>query len=305
MRWPLLALATGCGPRPLPPPAASEAELVARVEQAKVDEGEALTLEVRAASTEGWAVTPGEVVAEGLTVTPAGQEGPVLAGDYRVTTWRYTLTGPPGSYVVQPGGGLATGPNDARRELETPPLFVDIGVPGPSGGPMADLEAAPPKEPPRALFAAISAAVLLALGAGALWWARRSRTAPPPPLPDPPHVVASRAWERARLAGLDDHALALELSRILRVYLEAITGFPATARTTREILGALEQEGRLGASLRMRAGHVLDATDRLKFAREGGGEAFFQSMDEDFAAVLEATRPAVEPAPEPPGGGRA
>jgi hypothetical protein len=43
-----------------------------------------------------------------------------------------------------------------------------------------------------------------------------------------------------------------------------------------------------------RARHILDATDRLKFAREGGGTGFFEALDDDFTAVLDATRPRVE-----------
>ncbi len=43
---------------------------------------------------------------------------------------------------------------------------------------------------------------------------------------------------------------------------------------------------------RQRAAGLLDATDRLKFAREGGGASFFAELDEDFEAIIEATRPA-------------
>lgn len=298
----LLVLAlSGCGgPSALAPLAPPEVDLVARVSQAHVDKDQPVQLEIRGTASEGWTLQPGAVSAEGLTVTPTAQEGPVQTGDQQVWTWRYELSGPPGSYVVEPGGGSASGPGDQRRDIETPPLFVDIGVTGPTGGPMADVEAPPPPEPPPwGLIAAGGALALAALGAG-IWWRRRARAPVPPPPPEPPHVLASRAWERARLSDLDDHALALELSRVLRVYVEAITGFPATARTSREILRALESEVRLEPSLRVRAGHILDATDRLKFAREGGGEAFFKSLDEDFLAVIEATRPADPAPPAPP-----
>jgi hypothetical protein len=104
--------------------------------------------------------------------------------------------------------------------------------------------------------------------------------------------VARRAWDEARRAGLDDHALALRLSNVLRTYFDDAIGFPASARTTREILVHLE--GVLDAAHRGRARHILDATDRLKFAREGGGAGFFEALDDDFAAVLEATRPRAE-----------
>lgn len=300
MRALLLPIWLGCAPEP--PPAAEAPELLARVEQAKVPEGAPVKLELRASAPAGWTVEPGTPSAEGLSLSPAGEEGPTPAGAATLEIWRYTLSGPPGSYVIQPGGGQATGPAGEQKPLETPPIFVDIGVDGPSGGPMAELEEPPPPEAPAwALYAGVAAA-LLGLLVAAWLWSRRRRAPPPAPIPDPPHVVAQRAWEQARLAGMEDHPLALALSSILRAYLEAITGFPATARTTREILGSLEGQTWFGPSLRQRAAHVLDATDRLKFAREGGGEDFFRALDEDFLAVLEATRPR-EPAASPPPGG--
>lgn len=252
----LLAL-SGCGgQKALDALAPPEVALVARVDEARVDKDEAVKLEIRGTASEGWTLTPGQVSAEGLQIEAAPPEGPAQSGDQQVWTWRYALSGPPGSYVIEPGGGVADGPGGQHRELETPPIFVDIGVTGPSGGPMAELEELPAPEPP------------------------------------PWGLIAGGA------------ALALELSRILRVYVEAITGFPATARTSREILRALETEARLELSLRVRAGHILDATDRLKFAREGGGEGFFKALDEDFLAVLDATRPKPPP-PAPQGVPRA
>ena len=118
-------------------------------------------------------------------------------------------------------------------------------------------------------------------------------------------MLARRAWLLAREAGLDDHGLALALSRILREYYQRITGWPATARTTREILLHMDDRGLLPADVRLRARRVLDATDRLKFAREGGGEGFFEALEQDFEMVLDATSPgpAAAPTAAPPAGG--
>lgn len=291
----LLGLLAACGPR-VSDEHITEPGLVARVERSQVGEGEAVKLEIRATAPPGWQVTPGAPGAQGLTVAPDGDET-AQVGEAQVHTWRYTLTGPKGSYVIQPGDGEADGPSDAKQPLTVAPIFVDIGVQGPTGGPMADFQEVPAEATNPWPIAAGVAATLAVVGGLALWRRLRKKKALPPPPPDPPHVVALRDWEAARLAGLDDHALALRLSIILRVYLEAITGFPATSRTTREILGAVEREALLSVALRQRARHVLDATDRLKFAREGGGEAFFASLDEDFLAVVEATKPRPAPAP--------
>ncbi len=271
--------------------------LVARVDDPKVEASEPIRLEIRATAPDGWTVRPGEPSAEGLTVRSTGTDTPPSEDGAQVFVTRYELSGPPGSYVIEPGAGEALGPGDEKLPLAPGPIFVDIGVQGPTGGPMAEVEDIPAEETSW-LALGLAAATTLAVGAAiALWRRRRVRALPPPP-PEPPHVVALRAWEQARVSGQDDHAVALQLSTILRAYLEAITGFPATARTTREILTELERSGRLGPSLRMNAAHVLDATDRLKFAREGGGEPFFQALDEDFFAVVEATRPR-DPTPPP------
>jgi hypothetical protein len=113
--------------------------------------------------------------------------------------------------------------------------------------------------------------------------------------PIPPHIIAQGAWADARAQIEEDHALAVRLSMILREYIEARTGVPATKGTTNEILQHFEDHGFDGlhfdVEARLRVQRILDATDRLKFAREGGGEVFFQSLDKDFEAIINATRP--------------
>jgi len=81
--------------------------------------------------------------------------------------------------------------------------------------------------------------------------------------------------------------MAVELSMILRRYLEGVFFWSATAETTREVLAYLRGHSLLDAEGYARAERVLDATDRLKFAREGGGEAFFVALDEDFFALVQ------------------
>jgi hypothetical protein len=92
-------------------------------------------------------------------------------------------------------------------------------------------------------------------------------------------------------AELDDHARALGLSRVLRAYLEARFTWPAGAATTREIGVASERHHWMAATHRERAGRILTSTDRLKFARQGGGATFFAELDADFEAVVSATIP--------------
>lgn len=275
------------------------------VEAMKVEEGEPVRLAVRLREPQGWSAEPLPPAADGLEVVQVAADGPLSVSGGQVRTWHYALSGPPGSYVIQPGSAQAKGPNDELQQLVADPIFVDLGVTGPSS-PVAEFEAVPDKAPtPWALYGALGAG---ALGLLLAWFllSRAKRKAPPLAAPIlPAHQWARQRWQQTRGASLDDHPQAVELSRVLREYLEAITGWPATMRTGSEILAWMEQDRVAGASARLHAARILDATDRLKFAREGGGEPFFASLDRDFEAVIEATRPAsLEPGDSSVAGGQ-
>ena len=296
MMWLLI----GCGEAVLPPMASPPVDLTASVQASKVPEGEPVVLTLSLYAAQDWTLQLQEPAAEGLELTPAEQDGPVQEGDRQRTRLQYNLTGPAGSYVIQPGAALAVGPGDQQRELVPPPIFVDIGVDGPTGGELAGAEAPPePPEPPWALIGAGVLGVVL-LSGGLVWWMRRPKPIPPP---EPIDVRARRLWSVARSAGMDDHTLALTLSGVLRDYLQRRYSWPATSRTSREILAFLED--RVPASLRLQLTAVLEANDRLKYAREGGGGAFFDSLEASFLDILQTSRPAepteapAEPAAEP------
>jgi predicted nucleic acid-binding protein len=289
----LLALA-GCGSNALPPLAPPPVDRALVVTEKRVAEGTPVVVEVRTWAEPGWTVPPVAPTAEGLTATRTATDGPTREGerDRLVETWE--LTGAPGSYVVSVGEVEAADAAGSTRALAPPPVFVDVGVDGPLAQGISDFEAPPPPPPPRyGAYAAIAGGTLLVagLGVGLAWWRRRR----PEPVvqAEPPHQRALRRWEEARAGDLDDHSLALALSAILREYIEDTQAWPATARTTREILQYVASTGVLGVADRLRARRVLDATDRLKFAREGGGAAFFDELDADFRAVVSALRPSL------------
>jgi hypothetical protein len=286
----MMALLLACQ-SPDVPVVATEPTMAASVRSAKVGADQPIELTVAGDAPPGWTIELGAPSSEGLAVAASD---PVQDGSH--VSQQFTLTGPTGSYVIELAPGRANGPEGTTMDLPMAPLFVDIGVEGPSGGPMADLLPTPPEREIPWIWIAAGAGAVALLGAG-LYALRRSRPSLPPPPPYPAHVVARRAWDDARRAGLDDHALALRLSAVLRAYFDQAIGYPASARTTREILAHLEQAGTLDAAHRGRARHILDATDRLKFAREGGGAGFFEALDDDFGAVLDATRPRAEEVP--------
>jgi hypothetical protein len=195
----------------------------------------------------------------------------------------YELSGEDGAHVIVVPAMEAAGPGDQTRTIEPAPVFVDIGSPPTPLDGLAGLEAVPEEQDPP-FWIIVGVVAVLGLIAAALLFRRRS--AGPPPL-DPADVVARMSWEAARLEAVDDHALALALSQIFRRFLQEVTAFPMLARTSREIVEYLEQEALLDEELRRRARQVLDATDRLKFAREGGGTEFFDALEADFLAVVD------------------
>lgn len=287
---------TGCGSPALPPLSPAPVDVQLAVGSATIDSGAEVDISVTVYTSAGWSVAPGELqVSEGLDVTPGPVDGPAQVGDRQQTIHHFTATGPDGSYVIAMAPVDAAGPADQTRTLEPPPVFVDIGVNTFATDQLAELSAPPPPSsgPP---WVWIAGGTLAGIGllTGAVVLYRRRRAAPAPPRPA--HVRAREAWAAARAEGLDDHALAVELSRILREFLQDVTGYPATARTTREILQHAEHDNLLGSALRLRAAAVLDATDRLKFAREGGGDGFFERLTLDFEAVVTALAQ-----PSPPG----
>jgi hypothetical protein len=182
---------TGCAESVLPPLAPPPVDLTASVVGAQVDADEPIALTLSLYATEGWTLQLQAPSAEGLTVTQTEQEGPTQEGTRQRTRLSYALTGEPGSYVIQPGAALASGPGEQERELVPPPIFVDIGVDGPSGGALAGAMAPPP--PPEPPWAWIGAGVLgiLALVGGLVWWLRRPRPEPPP---EPLDSRAQRLW---------------------------------------------------------------------------------------------------------------
>ena len=231
MLW-ILALLACANSELLSALAPPQAEVRVEAQAPKVGTGEPVIVDVETWAADGWVVQAGVPVAEGLAVEMVEQFEPVVVDDRTVRVARYALSGPDGSYVIAMTEGSATGPADQQRSFAPPPIFADIGVDGPVGGPMDGFAATPQVEPPPYGWIAGAVAGLLALliaVAGFVRWFR-GRERPAAPV-TPPHIVAQGDWAEARSTIDDDHRLALRLSMILRVYIEAVTPIPATAAT--------------------------------------------------------------------------
>jgi hypothetical protein len=122
------------------------------------------------------------------------------------------------------------------------------------------------------------------------WFAwQRFKPRPLPPSPEPADVIARREWRALRArADLDPEALALGLSSVVRRYFEAVHQWPATSRTTREILDALA--GDLTATEHASARRLFGAMDLVKFAERNDHAALFVTFDEDFERILKPAR---------------
>ena len=273
----LLFPLTGCAPSL--PPASPAPPIQASIDQTDLTSGEPATLTVVVLSAEAASVQLQPPSSEGLTITPTGQEGPLPAGDRLRHVFRYDVSGDDGSYVIQPGA-IAL---DGAEPIAAPPIFIDIGVEGPSGGEMVGFSQTP-EAPFPWLWLGLGAGALLLAGAG-IAYARRPKT-PPPPVP--PEVRARKRWRDARGAGMTDPDLAIALSVVFRDYLQERHGFPAQANTSREILRSLTDRELASAAERTSLAQILEASDRLKYGREGGGQTFFDDLEAVFEDLLRA-----------------
>ena len=302
MRWArvcalllVAGLIAGCAGARLAPPAAPDAvDATLTVERKKVGADEPIVAVLTTRAAPGFALKASPPGAEGLEAVLVSEDERT-EGSHTVVRRRYRLRGDPGSYLVVVPPLQVTGPEGALEALQLSPVAVDLGVDGPHSD-LQDLAAVErPDGSPMALWLGLALALALA---AAIWWLlRRDDQSVLEELPLlPPHDEALKAWESAiSAADLDDHARALRLSAIFRRYLERRYGWGATRLTTREIRVRLVDQSGVTATLTDRAGRLLLATDLLKFARQGGGEAYFASLDDDFRTFLYATRQLEEP----------
>jgi hypothetical protein len=230
--------------------------------------------------------------ADGLVFAPDGAARTEHIGDREVVTQRYVFRGEAGSYEIPPLVAAWTGPA-GNHDARTDTLFVDIDAEPPKVGELADIV-----EPERVRripwLPILGVAGVVGAGLVIAFLPRRGR-APEPERPVPPDVACLRAWDEVRRDPDRDLAeKARELSVLFRIYVEAVFGFEATARTTSEILEHLRQLRHLPDGNVTRAQRVLRATDRVKFAEERPADHdWLAELDADLRAFVASTRPRV------------
>ncbi|MDP7047907.1 MAG: hypothetical protein QF721_00500 [Verrucomicrobiota bacterium] len=144
------------------------------------------------------------------------------------------------------------------------------------------------------LLATVAALVV----AGVIVWfirrylARRSVELAPPP-PPPPHVVA---WDRLQRAlGLIHEAdrFCVEVSLIIRDYLEQRFDLHAPDRTTEEFLFELQSSSRLAEGHKQLLADFLGACDMVKFAKEEPPEQELRGLHEAASRLVGETQPSL------------
>lgn len=290
MRALLLALALACGGPPPAPAATGPVEVRSWIEGGKAGG----TLVVQTTFDPAGQVTqPEPPAAGGLELKADGEPVRERVGAREVVTQRFAWTAPKGNYEIPGAKAHWKGPAGEADATSTS-LFVDVQA-DPLGreGDLADIQDPPRVRtiPWRAIGIVAGVGGLLLGGIGVAFFGTRRR-APLVVPPEPPDVVALRAWDAVRKdPSLDDYAKAVQISRIFREYTEAVLGFPATAWTTSEILDRLASLAHLPEGNVPRAKRLLRATDRVKFAGEQAKQELFEELDADLRAFVGTTRP--------------
>ena len=275
--------------------ASMDPEVRVEVERSKVGSEESIFVEQSIWLVEGWTVEAGPLSASGMEIERLSISDSVVDGGRQLQMTRYALNAPSGRYIVVPGIYTFTGPTGESRNTQPSSIFVDIGETDPLSTALTEFEAVPvpvvEAEPSRRwwpLLLAFVGFVLLCF-----WFWRRKQTKEPTVHP---MDRAIEDWVRARKSISDPQKLAYQLSWIFRGYLEAMDEWPAQKRTSPEVLIWLESEREpvLEGELLAAAERILRATDRLKFAGEGGGGRFFEQMEMDLRIVLIETRTQAE-----------
>jgi hypothetical protein len=148
------------------------------------------------------------------------------------------------------------------------------------------------------LAAVAGAAALIAL---AVLLLRRRRAHPAPSVETPPHERALQALARLRASGWvesgDVQAFYVELSAIVRRYLEERFGLRAPEQTTEEFIRSASTSRLLTLEHQLSVTQFLEQSDLVKFARH-------QPTADDMQAALQAAerlvRETIPQAPAPP-----
>ena len=217
---------------------------------------------------------------------------PRVEGDRQILQQIYTLEPTrAGKFVIDPisitfvdnrAGGAGE-----EHTLATEPLTVEIAAAVAQEAPSLDQLHGPadplplPQSPGPARWWIAAAVAVGLLGVAAAWWLRRRRKMQSASLPTPAELAE---WELQRLresdlAASDVKLFYVELTAIVRRYIERTKGVHAPEQTTQEFLHEISRRKDFPAEQSRRLKSFLEAADLVKFAAHQPRE---EDVEESF-----------------------
>ena len=224
------------------------------------------------------------------TVAPAVS---LFGGTWQRTTLVCRPVRGPGELVLPP---FVAKSKDGVGSASTPEHKITVTSALAGAGAAIEAPGEPFPTPFRGWWWLAAAGAALVAGVAMWRWSTRARarTADPAAVAVPPHVKAMRALQRlkneARTTKQQIEAFYVEVSQVLRVYLEERFGLHAPERTTEEFLRELEGGEELAKSHRRELERFLSQCDLVKFAAFVPEERDHLTTWDMAAAFVEATR---------------
>jgi hypothetical protein len=148
----------------------------------------------------------------------------------------------------------------------------------------------PPVLGPPGLWVVVLLAILLALAIVAYFlWPNPKAKVIRPPLPK--EIARSRLEKaKARISTDSSYDFSVEVSDILRSFIEQQFGIKAVHQTTIEFLTEASQTSHFDLAHREKLRHFLDSCDAIKFARVAAGQAESEILFEQASAFVEEVK---------------
>ena len=200
---------------------------------------------------------------------------PTTAGDLKIAPIKITFR-----------DGRKDVGDQQQHELTTEEIVVPVTTMLDDEAPsLSDLRpAAPPVRLPMQFgykWLAWLAVPLLLVAASLYWWRWRKSQLPPEPIYTPREIAtaALRELERSNMAQKDVKTFYVELTGIVRRYLEQTSGVHAPEQTTEEFLRAIADHDAFLGEKRERLQQFLESADLVKFA---GHQPSTEDVDQAF-----------------------
>jgi hypothetical protein len=194
-----------------------------------------------------------------------------------------------------------------ENEASTDEILIQVGSILGEEADLAAIEEPAPPFPPTVNYLPwlLGGAGVLLIALFSIWlWRRPAKAFLPREVPLQAHVKALRALARLRgqprVTEAEVEAFYVDVSQVLRVYLEERFGLHAPERTTEEFLGEIEQSDLLNADHRLSITRFLQQCDLVKFARLIPQSEVHDQTFRIAEMLVEQTRP--DRAPETQGG---